>query len=126
MRVYEVVAEALLEQGVTTVFSLMTSDNMSMLGHLETKGVRIVRARTEYGAVCMADGYARETGDVGVVSIGAGPSAAMTGTALVTARKRRSPLVVIAGDTPPAQRHHLKHFAQHQFFEVTAGHCISA
>jgi thiamine pyrophosphate-dependent acetolactate synthase large subunit-like protein len=73
----------------------------------------------------MADGYARATGRAGVVSIGAGPSVAMTGTALVTARKRRSSLVVIAGDAPTGERHHLKHFDQHDFFENTAGHCIT-
>jgi thiamine pyrophosphate-dependent acetolactate synthase large subunit-like protein len=124
--VYEVLAEGLLEQGVTTVFALMTSDTMSMLGLLDSKGIRIVRSRTELGAVSMADGYARATGEVGVVSIGAGPSAAMTGTALVTARKRRSPLVLIAGDAPLGERHHLKRFDQHGFFELTAGHCLSA
>jgi thiamine pyrophosphate-dependent acetolactate synthase large subunit-like protein len=126
MKVYEVVAEGLLEQGVTTVFALMTSDTMTMLGLLESKGIRIIRSRTELGAVSMADGFARATSEVGVVSIGAGPSAAMTGTALVTARKRRSRLVLIAGDTPLGERHHLKRFDQHGFFQLTAGHCLSA
>ncbi|NKQ56106.1 thiamine pyrophosphate-binding protein [Amycolatopsis sp. K13G38] len=125
MKVYHVLAEALLEQGATTVYALMTSDNMSLLGVLESKGVTIVRARSEYGAVCMADGHARQTGDVGVVAIGAGPSAAMTGTALVTAARRRSPLVVIAGDVAPTERDHLKRFPQHDFFELMAGHCLS-
>ena len=125
MKLYEIVAEALVEQGVKTVYALMTSDNMSLLGVLESKGMTIVRARSEHGAVCMADGHARETGDVGVVSIGAGPSAGMTATALVTAARRRSPLVVIAGDVPPAERHHLKRFSQHDFFELAAGHCLS-
>jgi len=125
MKTYEVVAEALAAQEVDTVFSLMTSDNMSMLSRLEKQGVTIVRTRTECGAVAMADGYARATGRAGVVSIGAGPSVAMAGTALVTARKRRSPLVVIAGDAPVGERHHLKYFEQHRFFENTAGHCVT-
>jgi thiamine pyrophosphate-dependent acetolactate synthase large subunit-like protein len=125
VKTFDVIAEALVEQGVTTVFSLMTSDNMSILARMEEKGATIVRARTEYGAVCMADGYARATGRVGVVSVGAGPSVAMTGTSLVTAAKRRSPLVVLAGGVPVAERHHLKGFAQKEFFEATAGHHLS-
>ena len=125
MKVYEAVAESLLAHGVSTVYALMTSDTMSMLGLLKSKGIDIVRARTEYGAVCMADGHARETGELGVVALGAGPSAAMVGTSLVTALRRRSPLVVIAADAPSTQRHHLKRFEQHRFFELCAGHCLS-
>src|SRR5690606_21642083 len=112
MRAYEVLGEAMLAEGVDTIFGLMTSDNMALLTHLADKGVRIVSTRTEHGAVCMADGYARVTGKVGVAAIGAGPSAGMAATALLTARRRKTPLVVVSGEVPTGERHHLKRFEQ--------------
>jgi thiamine pyrophosphate-dependent acetolactate synthase large subunit-like protein len=125
MKVYEAIAEALSSAEVEVVFAMMTSDNMALVNHLAAKGIRIVNARTEHGAICMADGYARATGRLAVATIGTGPSAAMAGTPLVTARKKRSPLVVICGDVPITNRHHLKGFDQHAFFENTAGYCLS-
>jgi acetolactate synthase-1/2/3 large subunit len=125
MKLYRAVAESLLSEGIDTVYALMTSDNMSLLTHLADRGVRVIRARTEHGAVCMADGYARVTGRVGVAAVGAGPSAGLTATALVTAKRRRSPLVLLAGDVPQHERHHLKQFDQAGFFLATAEHCIT-
>jgi thiamine pyrophosphate-dependent acetolactate synthase large subunit-like protein len=125
MKVYEAIGEALSSAEVEVIFAMMTSDNMSLVNHLAAKGMRVVNARTELGAICMADGYARATGRLAVATIGTGPSAAMAGTALVTARKKGSPLVVICGDVPITNRHHLKGFDQHSFFENTAGHCLT-
>ncbi|HSV83241.1 MAG TPA: thiamine pyrophosphate-binding protein [Ramlibacter sp.] len=125
MKAFEVVGEALAAEGVDTIFGLMTSDNMALFGHLAARGIKVVRARTEHGVICMADGYARATGRLGVASVGAGPSAAMTATALVTAQRRRSPLVVICGDVPVSNRHHLKGFDQEEYFRNAAGHCLT-
>jgi len=124
MKGYEGIAEGLIEEGVETVFGLMAIDNMPFMTHLQRLGMRVVRSRTEHGAVCMADGYARATGKPAVVSVGDGPGAGLTGTALMTAKRRRSPVVLICGDTPALERHNIKHFDQNKFFEVTAGHCV--
>jgi acetolactate synthase I/II/III large subunit len=125
MKGYEAIADGLIAEGVDTIFGLMAIDNMPFMTYLQAQGLRVIRARTEHGAICMADGYARTTGQPGVVSVGDGPGAAMTGTALLTARRRKSPLVLICGDTPALERHNIKQFDQDTFFEVTAGHCVS-
>ena len=125
MKAYEVVGEALASEGVDTIFGLMTSDNMGLLTHLVGRGFKVVRARTEHGAICMADGYARASGKLAVVTVGAGPSAGMTATALVTAQRRKTPLVLICGDVPITDRHHLKRFDQDAFFKNATGYCLS-
>jgi thiamine pyrophosphate-dependent acetolactate synthase large subunit-like protein len=56
-------------------------------------------ARHEGGAVAMADGYARVTGQVGVCSVTQGPGVTNTLTALTEARKAGTPMLLLAGDT---------------------------
>jgi len=53
-------------------------------------------------ATCMADGYARVTGRVGVVSVHQGPGLTNTMTGLAEAAKSRTPVLVLAGETPAA------------------------
>ena len=53
-------------------------------------------------AVCMADGYARVSGAVGVCSVHQGPGLTNTMTGLAEAAKSRTPLLVLAGETPAA------------------------
>src|SRR5207302_8921576 len=65
-------------------------------------GVHFHPARREDGAVCMADGYARVSGRVGVCSVHQGPGLTNTMTGLSEAAKSRTPLVVLAGETPAA------------------------
>ena len=50
----------------------------------------------------MADGYARVTDRVGVVSVHQGPGLTNTMTGLAEAAKSRTPLLVLAGETPAA------------------------
>ena len=50
----------------------------------------------------MADGWARVTGRVGVCSVHQGPGLTNTVTGLSEAVKARTPVLVIAGDTPGA------------------------
>ena len=50
----------------------------------------------------MADGYARVTGRVGVASVHQGPGLTNTMTGLAEAAKSRTPLLVLAGETPAA------------------------
>ena len=54
------------------------------------------------GAICMADGYARVSGRVGVCSVHQGPGLTNTMTGLTEAAKSRTPLLVLAGETPAA------------------------
>lgn len=88
--------------GVDTVFGLAGSGNFVVTNALVAGGARFVSARHEGGAVAMADGWARTTGRVGVASVHQGPGLTNTLTALAEAAKAHTPLLVLAGDTPPA------------------------
>ncbi len=105
MRVYEAVARTLVDHGVDTLFGLMGDGNLKLIPHLTSEhGVRMVGARHESAALAMADGYARVTGRTGVCSVTQGPGLTNTLTALVSARKAATPLVLLAGNTPLAVR----------------------
>ena len=120
MKVYEALASAVALEGTEVVFTLMDSFTEDLMVELtEKRGIRAITTRHEQGAVLMADGYARATGKPGVCVIGAGPALAQTGTGLTTARIRRSPVVVIAADTPTIG-HEAKRFDSRLFVEATA------
>lgn len=122
MKVYEALAQALVSEGIGIVFTVMDEINMHLVLHLSDKfGVKVIRARHEEGAVLMADGYTRVTGQPAVAIIGAGPAIAHTGTGLVTMRLRRSPVIVIAADVARTDPHNAKAFDNCGYTEVTAG-----
>src|SRR3954469_7147088 len=95
-----VVGSTLAGLGVDTVFGLAGSGNFAVTNALVEGGARFHSSRHEGGAVAMADGWARTTGRPGVVSVHQGPGLTNTLTALAEAAKARTPLVVLAGDTP--------------------------
>src|SRR4051794_30320545 len=96
------VGERLAALGVDTVFGLIGSGNFVVTEALRRGGARFVAARHECGAVTMADGWARVTGRTGVVSVHQGPGLTNATTGLAEAAKSRTPLLVLAGDTPAA------------------------
>lgn len=76
-------------------------------------GLRHVLARHEAGAAFMADGYARETGKVGVCISTSGPGATNMITAVATAYDNSVPMLVITGQPalPSFGRHPLQESA---------------
>jgi thiamine pyrophosphate-dependent acetolactate synthase large subunit-like protein len=98
----QLIGRSLADLGVEVVFGLMGSGNLTMTNALRDGGARFVGARHETGAVAMADGYARVSAKVGVCSVHQGPGVTNATTALTEAAKARTPLLVLAGDTPPA------------------------
>ncbi|MDK9556205.1 thiamine pyrophosphate-binding protein [Marinobacter sp. M216] len=62
-------------------------------------GIRIVTARHETGAAFMADGYARESGRLGVCCATAGPGATNLLTGVATAYADNTPMLVISAQT---------------------------
>src|SRR4051812_40870810 len=103
MLVSEVAGRALHQQGVEVVFGLMGSGNLAVTNALVAAGARFFSSRHESGAVSMADGYARVSGKLPAVSVHQGPGLTNTVTALTEAAKSRTPLIVLAADTPAAQ-----------------------
>ena len=100
--VADAVGEALAALGVDTVFGVIGSGNFVVTNALRRGGARFFAARHEGGAVGMADGWARVSGRVGVCSVHQGPGLTNTLTALAEAAKSRTPVLVLAGDTPAA------------------------
>jgi thiamine pyrophosphate-dependent acetolactate synthase large subunit-like protein len=100
MRVYEAIGETLKKLEVRATFGLMGDGNLRFMTHLAHElGMPYYAARHEGGAVAMADGYARVTGQVGVCSVTQGPGVTNTLTALTEARKAITPMLLLAGDT---------------------------
>jgi thiamine pyrophosphate-dependent acetolactate synthase large subunit-like protein len=99
MRVATAVGEALAELGADTVFGVIGSGNFAVTNALRAAGVRFVAARHETAAVCMADGYARVSGRLGVATVHQGPGLTNATTGLTEAAKARTPLLLLAADT---------------------------
>jgi thiamine pyrophosphate-dependent acetolactate synthase large subunit-like protein len=100
--VADVVGATLAAQGVKDAFGILGSGNLIVTNALVRGGARFHHARHEGGAVCMADGYARVSGRVGVCSVHQGPGLTNTMTGLTEAAKSRTPVLVVAGDAPAA------------------------
>lgn len=101
MYVYEAVGAALERAGVEVLFGLMGDGNLRYVSTIAEKGkIRYVATRHEAISVAMADGYARSTGNIGVCTVTQGPGLTNTLTAVTAARAARSPVVILAGDTP--------------------------
>jgi thiamine pyrophosphate-dependent acetolactate synthase large subunit-like protein len=100
MRVVDVVARCLHRAGVETFFGVVGSGNFTVTTSLHALGARFVAARHENGAVCMADAHARVSGKLGCVSVHQGPGLTNAMTGLTEAAKARTPLVLVAADTP--------------------------
>ncbi|MDQ3659293.1 MAG: thiamine pyrophosphate-binding protein [Actinomycetota bacterium] len=101
MNVSEAIGRTLAERGVEAFFGLVGSGNFTVVNALRGTGAAFYSARHECAAVMMADGYARASGKTGVVSVHQGPGLTNTLTGLTEAAKNRTPLVLLAADTPP-------------------------
>jgi thiamine pyrophosphate-dependent acetolactate synthase large subunit-like protein len=102
MLVSEAVAQTLAELGVRTVFGLMGSGNLAVTNELRAAGATFYSARHEGGAICMADGYTRVSGAPAACSVHQGPGLTNAITGLTEAAKSRTPVIVLAADTPSA------------------------
>lgn len=124
--VYKALAGLFAQEGVDTVFALLGDANMYWaIALAEDYRVRIVHARHENSACAMADGYARATGRVGVVSTTCGPGFTNLMTALVAAARHRTPLIVFAGDTPMNGAFHGQWLDQRAFAEAAGARFIA-
>src|SRR6478735_2181583 len=101
--VSQAIGQSLHRLGGDVVFGLMGSGNLAVTNAIVASGGRFVSARHETGALCMADGYARVSGRLGVASVHQGPGLTNAITGLTEAAKSRTPLILLAADTPAAQ-----------------------
>ncbi|MCB0990232.1 MAG: thiamine pyrophosphate-binding protein [Acidimicrobiales bacterium] len=107
MKASEVLARSLVDQGVDTVFGVLGDANLFMGHHLiRDLGVTYVGATHEAIAVSMALGFARSSGRLGVATVTHGPGMTNTITALVDGVRSRTPMLLVAGDTPADELDH--------------------
>jgi acetolactate synthase I/II/III large subunit len=93
-----IIWECLTRQGVSTVFGYPGGAVLNLYDALlDFPDMHHVLARHEQGACHMADGFARASGDVGVVIATSGPGATNLVTGLATAMMDSVPLVAITG-----------------------------
>ena len=83
----EVVGRTLAALGVRDAFGVLGSGNFVATQALHAAGAAFHHARHENGAICMADGYARVSGRVGVCSVHQGPGFTNAMTGLTEAAK---------------------------------------
>jgi acetolactate synthase-1/2/3 large subunit len=101
---YEALAMAFVDAGIETAFGLMGEDTAKLVTtYTEQPGTRFVHARHESMAVAMADGYARLSGGFGLAVLSRGPGLVNGLTAAIAARKHRTGLVVVTGDSPATE-----------------------
>ncbi len=96
----DLVADFLSQIGVATCFGIVSVHNVPMLDAIGRRNaIRYVMVRNEMGGGHMADGYARATGQLGVMFSSTGPGAANTVPGLVEAAFAASPVLHITGQT---------------------------
>ena len=93
----QIIWEALVREGVTTVFGYPGGAILPAYDALLEYPVRHVLVRHEQGATHMADGYARASGQVGVAIATSGPGATNMVTGIATAMLDSSPVLCITG-----------------------------
>ena len=96
----EIVVETLIEQNIKTIFGYPGGTVIDIYDQLYKKSDRITHVLTahEQGAAHAADGYARATGDIGVVLATSGPGATNLVTGIATAHLDSVPLLAITGN----------------------------
>ena len=95
----EAFVETLVANGVTKIFGIMGSAFMDAMDIFAPAGIELVPVVHEQGAAHMADGYARASGDHGVVIGQNGPGVSNCVTGIAAAFWAHSPVVMI---TPEA------------------------
>ncbi|MDO6775220.1 acetolactate synthase 3 large subunit [Shewanella sp. 3_MG-2023] len=95
------IVRSLIDEGVKHIFGYPGGSVLDIYDALhKDSGVEHILVRHEQAAVHMADGYARATGDVGVVLVTSGPGATNAITGIATAYMDSIPLVVLSGQVP--------------------------
>ena len=101
----DILVRTMIEQGVKTIFGYPGGQIIHVYDSLYKYQDEIKHVLTahEQGAAHAADGYARATGEVGVVFATSGPGATNLVTGIATAYLDSVPMVAITGNVPGAQ-----------------------
>ena len=98
----DVVVETLSALGVSHVFGIPGQNALALFDAIRRSNLTFVSSRVENNSAFGADGYARATGEVGVLFLSTGPGALTALGALQEAYATGVPLLVIASQVPRA------------------------
>ena len=97
----KMVVQALIDQGVDTVFGYPGGAVLPIYDEIfQQNSIKHVLVRHEQGAVHAAEGYARSTGKPGVALVTSGPGATNAVTGLTDGLMDSIPIVVLTGQVP--------------------------
>lgn len=120
IHVYQSIARAVHDHGVTTMFGLMGDANLFMVdSFVRDCGGQFVPVAHEGSSVLMALAYAHVAGKVGVATVTHGPALTNCITALTEGARGHVPMVLLAGDTPVANPRHLQSIDQRELVKTT-------
>ena len=94
------VARRLKAHGVTKLFTLSGGHLFSIYDGCRTEGVDLIDTRHESAAAFAAEGWAKVTREPGVCALTAGPGVTNGMSAIASAHKNNSPMVVLGGRAP--------------------------
>jgi thiamine pyrophosphate-dependent acetolactate synthase large subunit-like protein len=107
--------ESLVSEGVQTLFGIPGVDTLGVYdAFLDHGSIRAINTRHEQGAIFMADGFYRASGEVGVAVTSGGPGALNTLTAMGTAFNDSSAILHIVNENPA----HVRRRARGYFHDV--------
>jgi acetolactate synthase I/II/III large subunit len=117
---YQSIAQAVLDQGIGTMFGLMGDANLFMVDHyVRSCGATFVPVSFEGSAVLMALAYSHVSGRMGVATVTHGPALTNCVTALTEGARGHIPMVLLAGDTPVMTPQNLQNIDQRELVKVT-------
>lgn len=97
--------ETLLSEGTRAVFGIPGAQENELWDEMKQRGLNYTLVTHEFSAATMADGYARATGQPGVIAIVPGPGITNCMTGLGEARLDSIPIVCIVGDVARGEKY---------------------
>lgn len=114
MHYHQALGRALRDIGADVVFGVLGDANLFAIdAYQRDHGGRYVSFAHEGSTVLAAGGYTTTSGRLGIATVTHGPALTNTVTALVDATRSRTPLLLLAGDTDPADQENLQNIDQH-------------
>ena len=118
--VYEALSRGVADQGVDVVFGLMGDANLLFADHFARQpGQTFVATAIEGSGVLAALAFGQGSEKIGVATVTQGPGLSNCFSALIEGVKRRTPMVLIAGDTPPNSQLSIQDLDQSRVVEAT-------
>lgn len=102
-RGYDAIADTLAQGGIQRIFGVLGDDTAPLMVATSQRGIRYYPVRHENQAIAMADGYSRATGRIGVATVTGGPGLCNGLTALFTAHRASSRILLVTGCSRTAE-----------------------